>query len=168
MSRPFWQITGRVTAAVVAVPLVVIAALSLASSEPTSDDEGIWLRDTPTTTSTAAAGPTPEQVIALARSPLGAKVLGLVDTLTERGAPAPTIGQRAVGLEGPIGADVQGITASGTLSPGAQLQKAAAGVHLWPDLDAATRAVMVLCVALIAALVGWQIVGMLAWARARR
>lgn len=147
MKRPFWQRTHRPVIAVCVLSVAGVAAWSGLTGPASSQNEGLWLAENHVTTTTTTAAPpssstpTPEQIIALARSPLGAQVRGVVDTVTDRQVPAQRIGQRAVGLDGPIGADVDGIEATATLSPGAQVQKALAGG--WPDpLDGLDDAAM--------------------------
>lgn len=146
MKRPFWQRTHRPVIAVCALGVAGAAAWSGLTGPASSQNEGMWLAEnrgatTTTTAPSSSSTPTPEQIIALARSPLGAQVRSVADTITDRQVAPQRIGQRAVGLEGPIGADVAGIEATATLSAGAQVQKALAGG--WPDpLDGLDDAAM--------------------------
>lgn len=137
MKRPFWQITGRVTAGVVALALAPVVVMALAAGEPTPDD-------TPTTTTTIST----VQMQEILRTPLARQVLDIGNALAEQ-RPTQTIGQRAVGLSGPIGADVSDIHATATLSPGARLEKGLSGFDPWPNIDAAAYTVLVVVGAVI-------------------
>ncbi len=159
MKRQIWQMTGRVTAGVVATSLAVCALWF--SGEPTSDDEGMWLRDTPTTTTI-----TTTQMQDILRTPLARQVLDIGNAVLEQ-RPTQTIGQRAVGLEGPIGAEVSDIHATATLSPGARIEKGLSGFDPWPNIDAAAHFVTMVCVLLVGGLLIGMF-GVVAVGRARR
>lgn len=147
MKRPFWQRTHRPVIAVCALGVAGVAAWSGLTGPASSRNEAMFLAEnrgatTTTTTPSSSSTPTPEQIIALARSPLGEQVRGIADTITDRDVPAGRIGQRAVGLETDIGATV-GLVApvETTLSPGARIEKALG----WPDpLDGVDDAAMYL------------------------
>jgi hypothetical protein len=142
--KPLWLRTGRITSGVVAVLIVAAAIITVPGSSTTSDDEGQWLDlGTPTTT---AATFTPRQLADAMNTPAGRQALVILDAVTAQRAPG-RVGQRAVGLSGPVGADIDGITATATLSPGARIEKALSGVTL-PDLGSTvTVALKVLVVA---------------------
>jgi hypothetical protein len=120
-------------AGVFVVLVAVAAAVTLPGGEASSDDEGIWLRDTPTTTVPAF---TPQQFVSALNTPAGRQALSIVDAVTAERPATPKLGQRAVGMAGPVGANVEGITATATLSPGARIEKRLGGIGFDPLGDA--------------------------------